>query len=171
MKYPVPVRLAAVQHYLSREGTLSETALLFGVGKSPLGRWIRAFRQRGAAGLEHRIPRTYTQAFRLQVVHYMMKNKCSCAEAAAHFDIPNETLIQQWLKRYRDGGAEALHPANTGGRVPKIKSSSDSKPFSDMTPAELQEELEYLRAENAYLKKLKALREETALREQQKKQK
>lgn len=171
MKYPVSVRLAAVQHYLSRKGTLSETALLFGVGKSPLGRWIRAFRQRGAAGLEHRVARTYTQAFRLQVIRHMLESKCSSTEASAHFDIPNETLIQQWLKRYREGGAEALHPANTGGRMPKVKSPVDSKPFSEMTHAELQEELEYLRAENAYLKKLKALREETALREQQKRQK
>ncbi|AJJ79482.1 putative insertion element DNA-binding protein [Yersinia pestis 1045] len=38
-----------------------------------------------------------------------------------------------------------------------------------MTHAELEKELEYLRAENAYLKKRKALREEKALREQQKK--
>ncbi|MFP2514773.1 helix-turn-helix domain-containing protein, partial [Buttiauxella agrestis] len=65
MKYPVSVRLSAVQYYLSRKGTLNETALLFGVGKSPLGRWIRAFRQQGEAGLEHRLSRTYTQDFRL----------------------------------------------------------------------------------------------------------
>ncbi len=31
MKHPVSVRLAAVQYYLSRKGTLNETALLFGV--------------------------------------------------------------------------------------------------------------------------------------------
>lgn len=171
MKHPVSVRLAAVQHYLSREGTLSETALLFGVGKSPLGRWIRAFRQQGPAGLEHRLSRTYTQEFRLRVIRYMLKHKCSSAEASAHFAIPNETLILQWLKRYRDGGPQALHPMKKGVSVPKVKSPSDSKPFSEMTHAELQEELEYLRAENAYLKKLKALREENALREQQKKQK
>ena len=58
-----------------------------------------------------------------------------------------------------------------GVSMPKIKPPSDSKTFSEMTHAELQEELEYLRAENAYLKKLKALREENALREQQKKPK
>lgn len=171
MKHPVSVRLSAVQYYLSRKGTLSETALLFGVGKSPLSRWIRAFRQQGESGLEHRLPRTYTQSFRLQVVRYMMKYKCSSAEASAHFAIPNETLIQQWLKRYREGGAEALHPEKKGVSVPKGKSPPGSKPFSEMTHAELQEELEYLRAENAYLKKLKALREENALREQQKKHK
>lgn len=44
-----------------------------------------------------------------------------------------------------------------------------AKPLNEMTPTELLRELEYLRAENAYLKKLKTLREENALREQQKK--
>lgn len=171
MKHPVSVRLAAVQYYLSRKGTRSETALLFGVGKTPLDRWIRAYRQQGAAGLEYRLSRPYTQEFRLRVIRYMMKQKCSSAEASAHFAIPNETLIREWLKRYREGGAEALHPVKKGVPVPKEKSPPDSKSFSEMTHAELKEELEYLRAENAYLKKLKALREENALREQQKKQK
>ncbi|WP_394182025.1 hypothetical protein [Marinomonas posidonica] len=35
--------------------------------------------------------------------------------------------------------------------------SSESKPAEQMTEKELREELEYLRAENAVLKKLKAL--------------
>jgi transposase len=51
----------------------------------------------------------------------------------------------------------------------KRKQPSEAKPYSEMTHPELLRELEYLRAENAYLKKLKALRAENALREQQKK--
>jgi transposase len=42
-------------------------------------------------------------------------------------------------------------------------SNQRGRPASDMTPEELREELEYLRAENAVLKKLEALlREKTA---------
>jgi transposase len=52
----------------------------------------------------------------------------------------------------------------------KTNKPAEDKSFSDMTHKELLRELEYLRAENAYLKKLKALREENGLREQQQKQ-
>ncbi|AAM83874.1 insertion element IS1661 DNA-binding protein [Yersinia pestis biovar Medievalis str. Harbin 35] len=169
MKHPFSTRLAAVQHYLSGKATLRETARQFSVGKSPLTRWIRAFRRQGEAGLEHHLSRTYTPEFRLCVVRYMMANRCSAADASAHFNIPNETIIQNWMKRYREGGKEALNPSKTGPTMPKDKYEHDSKPFSEMTHAELEKELEYLRAENAYLKKRKALREEKALREQQKK--
>ncbi|MBX9496592.1 IS3 family transposase [Yersinia enterocolitica] len=149
MKHPFSIRLAAVQHYLSGKATLQETARQFSVGKSPLSRWIRAFRYQGKAGLEHRLSRTYTPEFRLSVVRYVIKNRCSSAEASAHFAIPNETLIQNWMKRYREGGKEALNPSRTGPVMPK----DGSKPFSEMTHAELEKELEYLRAENAYPKK------------------
>ncbi|WP_146135533.1 helix-turn-helix domain-containing protein, partial [Yersinia pseudotuberculosis] len=44
MKHPFSTRLAAVQHYLSGKPTLRETASQFSVGKSPLTRWIQAFR-------------------------------------------------------------------------------------------------------------------------------
>ncbi|KNX89203.1 transposase family protein [Yersinia pestis] len=169
MKHPFSTRLAAVQHYLSGKATLRETARQFSVGKSPLTRWIRAFRRQGEAGLEHHLSRTYTPEFRLCGVRYMMANRCSAADASAHFNIPNETIIQNWMKRYREGGKEALNPSKTGPTMPKDKYEHDSKPFSEMTHAELEKELEYLRAENAYLKKRKALREEKALREQQKK--
>ncbi|WP_154582174.1 IS3-like element IS1661 family transposase [Yersinia pestis] len=153
MKHPFSTRLAAVQHYLSGKATLRETARQFSVGKSPLTRWIRAFRRQGEAGLEHHLSRTYTPEFRLCGVRYMMANRCSAADASAHFNIPNETIIQNWMKRYREGGKEALNPSKTGPTMPKDKYEHDSKPFSEMTHAELEKELEYLRAENAYLKK------------------
>lgn len=170
MKYPYLLRLTAVQHYLSTQVSMKETARLFGVGETPLSRWIRAFRKQGASGLEHRPAQAYTAEFRLRVVRYVIRYRCSSADASAHFAIPNETLIQGWLKRYREGGAQALHTARPGSAMSRNKFIPGTKPISEMTPDELQRELEYLRAENAYLKKLKALREENALREQQKKQ-
>jgi transposase len=171
MKHPFSVRLAAVKHYLSGNSSLAETALQFNVGKSPLTRWVRVFRQQGEAGLEHRPSRSYTAEFKRRVVRYVLDNRCSSADALAHFAIPNESVIQDWLGKYRVGGFEALAPAKTGPAMTRHKINPDEKAFSEMTHAELLKELEYLRAENAYLKKRKALREEKALREQQEKQK
>lgn len=169
MKHPFHIRLAAVEHYMAGKSGIKETARLFSVGKSPLTRWLRAYRRQGKAGLEDRPARTYTAEFRLRVVRYVAKNRCSYAEASSRFAIPNESLILNWMRRYRRGGAKALHTARPGPAMSQKKYVPGAKPFSEMTPKELQRELEYLRAENAYLKKLKALREENALREQEKK--
>lgn len=108
MKHPYSVRLAAVQHYLLGKATLAETARHFHVGESPLIRWVRAFRNQGEAGLTHRLTRHYSPEFKLRVVRYVLDNRCSSADASAHFAIPNETVIQNWLRKYRSGGSVAL---------------------------------------------------------------
>lgn len=169
MRYPFHIRLEAVQHYMTGQSSIKETARLFSVGRTPLTRWIRAYRRQGKAGLEDRPARTYTSAFRLRVIRYVAEHGCSYAEASARFAIPNESLILDWTRRYRKGGAQALNTAKSGPAMSQKKFIPDSRPLSEMTPSELLRALEYLRAENAYLKKLKALREEKTLREQQKK--
>lgn len=170
MKHPFAVRKAAVQYYLSGNASLAGTARKFGVGQTPLSRWLRAFRQQGETGLVSRPPRMYSLEFRLRVVHYIMSKMGSYADASVHFSIPSDSVIGQWVKCYRKGGVNALTPARNGSPMPKDKFIPIEKPLSDMTHSELLKELEYLRAENAYLKKLSALREENALRALQKKQ-
>lgn len=170
MKHPVSLRLAAVQHYLAGEESITATAMRFNVGKTPLARWLRAYRERGIAGLEHRVSRAYTPAFKLRVVRRVISNRGDCAEASAHFGIPNETVIHRWMNSYRSGGQEALQNVKTGPKMSHKKGETTEKAASEMTVKELLEELEYLRAENAYLKKLKALRlAKAALGEPQKK--
>lgn len=169
MKYPFHIRLAAVLHYMDGQSSIKETARLFSVGRTPLTRWLRAYRHQGKAGLEDRPARVYTSAFRLRVVRYVTEYGYSYTEASARFAIPNESIIIGWTRRYRKGGAQAFNTARPGPFMSQKKFIPGAKPLNEMTPTELLRELEYLRAENAYLKKLKALREENALREQQKK--
>ncbi|ENM6091949.1 IS3 family transposase [Salmonella enterica] len=153
MKHPFSLRLAAVQHVLSGQAGIAEAARQFKVGRTPLSRWIRAFRQQGETGLEHRPHRFYSAEFKLRVVHYILENRCSSADASALFAIPNETLIQNWLHRYRTKGTVELNPSRAGSAMTKRKQPSEAKPYSEMTHPELLRELEYLRAENAYFKK------------------
>ena len=72
-----------------------------------------------------------------------------------------------WERRYNQGGINAL--ANRRGHLvmKKPKNSTDpqiaNKPWAELTPKELLREIEYLQAENAYLKKLDALIQEKKL--------
>ncbi|WP_243076410.1 helix-turn-helix domain-containing protein [Microbacterium sp. SS28] len=74
---------------------------------------------------------------------------------AAEFDLSSPQLVTAWARSLRDGGAEALRP-RPKGRAPAVPDDPDAE-VSELT--RLRRENERLRAEVAYLGKLRALRE------------
>lgn len=91
----------------------------------------------------------YTPEFKIKVVETMHKEKLSYRETARQFDISN-SRVTAWERIYLEEGADGLYAERRGrkstGRPPKIKKEED-----------LIAEIQRLRAENAYLKKLNAL--------------
>ena len=79
----------------------------------------------------------------------------------AEFGVRDSGTISQWLRLYQLGGIDALQPKPKGRakQMPKPKQPQSKRITADQdkTHAELLKELEYLRAENAFLKKLDAL--------------
>ena len=93
----------------------------------------------------------YTPEFKIKVVETMHREKLSYCETARQFDIPN-SRVTAWERIYLEEGAEGLYVERRGrkstGRPPKIKKEVEE---------DLIAEVQRLRAENAYLKKLNAL--------------
>ena len=91
----------------------------------------------------------YTPEFKIKVVETMHREKLSYRETARQFDISN-SRVTAWERIYIEEGADGLYAERRGrkstGRPPKIKKEED-----------LIAEVQRLRAENAYLKKLNAL--------------
>ena len=103
----------------------------------------------------------YTPEFKIKVVETMHREKLSYRETARQFDICDHDRVAAWERIYLEEGAEGLYAERRGrkstGRPPKIKKE------------DLIAEVQRLRAENAYLKKLNALVAERV--RQEKKQK
>ena len=64
--------------------------------------------------------------------------------------------VSKWERIYNEKGPHALFEERRG-RCKKMESKQEIKKTTDMSQKELINEVEYLRMENAYLKKLNAL--------------
>ena len=96
----------------------------------------------------------YSGEFKQMVVETMRKEKLSYKETGQRFDIGGHRTVQKWERIYLEEGPEGLYVerrgrSSKGGRAPK-----QLKPE---VKEDLIAEVQRLRAENAYLKKLRAL--------------
>ena len=106
----------------------------------------------------------YTLDFKYRaVLHYHQVH--SQQRTADHFNV-SRTHLRRWIAAYRQGGIDALqHPQATLMKTTQTKRKNPfivDKPDHEKTQAELIEELRYMRAENDYLKHMKALNEKNA---------
>ena len=152
-KHPraLKLELAKRVHYESS----IELSRKFTVSSQQIRYWSSVYQLHGSGSFLHK-EYPYTRDFKLQVIIAMRENNWSLGYTSAYFDLSTPGILFQWLKLYSCEGLSRLTPKKKG-RPCMTRNSSEPKPSSQMTEQELREELDYLRAENAVLKKLEAL--------------
>ena len=171
-RFTLEFKLAVVEHFLSGQDGQKATAKKFGTDHSAVRRWVAAYQQHGITGLESKKWVSHTAEFKESVILHMRQHHLSARSTAAYFNI-SFPLIRQWERLYDEGGLEALTSRRRGRppmpKITKRKIAQQLKPSTELSHEELQAELEYLRAENACLKKLQALIQEKEKRAAKKK--
>ena len=159
-KYSIELKLDVIEHYMSGKDGFNRTAEHFGISRSAIKKWVAAYQVHGAESLIKRRA-SYTAEFKLSVVQHMHQHGLSLLATAAHFNIPALSSILQWQQLYNDGNLTAFarnqQPTMNTPTYAPTTSSDTAKPADTRTREELLDEVEYLRAEVAYLKKLDAL--------------
>jgi len=101
-----------------------------------------------------RTNKKYTGEFKQMVVETMRKELLSYQETARRFEIRSDTQVKKWERIYLEEGPEGLYIERRG------RSGKGGRPVKQLKPEveeDLIAEVQRLRAENAYLKKLRAL--------------
>ena len=158
--YSTELKLEIVQKYETGTISLNELAREYHVDESQIREWKDAYFEHGVAGLCTTYG-TYTGDFKVAVVEYMHETGASLRQTAAHFNIPTRRSIVKWEKIYYEQGKEALYIENRG-RPRKMSDTNKkkSKKKNIENNEDLLAEVQRLRMENAYLKKLNALIQE-----------
>mgnify|MGYP003315438216 CR=1 FL=1 len=152
MRFTKEFKLECIRKYKSGERIDDPSGCKHSTFHHTVVRWVRIYDSVGEVGLEHHF-KMKTWQDKLALIQRVMDG-----ESLQSVSIDNaieEPLLSKWFKIYQESGIDGLK-LDKRGRPPKMakktKTSNETK-----TKEELEKELEYLRAENEYLKKLNAL--------------
>jgi transposase-like protein len=93
--------------------------------------------------------------FKMDVLNYINEFGASINETAALYNLASDYTVLKWKRQFEAGGIDALKSMKKG-RPSMKKETKKPTPVEGSVEA-LQAEIEHLRMENAYLKKLNAL--------------
>lgn len=157
--YSTKLKLEVVQRYLKGDIGLKTLAEQYHVNRSDIQKWKAAYAEYGVEGL-CKTHGTYTGDFKVAVVEYMHTTGASMRQTAAHFNIPSMRTVSDWERIYYEEGKEALFEERRG-RASKMGTKHPRKNKKTIQENEdLLAEVQRLRMENEYLKKLNALVQE-----------
>jgi len=100
----------------------------------------------------------YPPELKLDIINEVLILGHSIKSTSLKYALPNPGLLHNWISKFKENGYNILEKPR--GRTSKMKNNNNKKiEKNELSKVEqLEKELEYLRAENAVLKKLREIR-------------
>ena len=167
-KYSNEFKLEVIKYYLEGHHSYSECMKKFNISsKLIIHKWVHKYKEYGVEGIIKQFKSSYDGNFKQNVVKYMHDNHLSAITTANHFRLAGAEVVLRWERIYYEEGPQALY-IERHGRPKKMSVKKSNKKNVDKNE-DLLKEVQQLRMENEYLKKLNALVQERIKRENKKK--
>ncbi|QYR65129.1 IS3 family transposase [Fusobacterium animalis] len=149
--------------------TISSLAKAFNIRESNIKYLIALIKKYGYNILREDKNRVYSKDFKLQAINRILINHESINSVAIDIGLASNGILHNWLSKFKENGYNVVEKKK--GRKPKstTKPKKNDKELSEKEKIKkLEDEIIYLKAENEYLKKLRALVQERELKEKKK---
>ncbi len=155
-KYSDEFKLQVVRYCIEGNHGYSDAANHFNMKQDhTVLKWVRKYKEHGEKGLIKNNQK-YDGKFKQDVVEYMHRNHLSLTETAIKFNLGNHYVVSKWERIYYEEGPQGFYEERRG-KNKNMSSKSRKKKLSRDVEEDLIAEVQRLRMENAYLKKLQAL--------------
>ena len=98
----------------------------------------------------------YPAELKLHIINEVLILGNSISATSLKYALPNHGLLCNWISKFKENGYNILEKPR--GRTSKMKNNKKIEKNELSKVEQLEKELEYLRAENAVLKKLREIR-------------
>lgn len=154
MKYSPHLALEVCQGIEKGHRSGASYSRLYGIDEKEISLWLAQYRLYGATVFDQEM--IYTQQERKHIVEDKLKNALTLTETCLKYKILHRSSLRNWIRQYKNGRLEQMKAQNKPNKQKDTQEQSKTERIK-----ELERELLYVRAENAYLKKLQALMQET----------
>ncbi|MFT9057628.1 MAG: helix-turn-helix domain-containing protein [Ethanoligenens sp.] len=162
-KFTREEKLNMIAEYHERKMTLNAICRKYGISHSALREILERYKKDGpddigTGKLGHTYAR-YPGIFKLEVIKERIASGVGYREIARKYGI-GHALVMKWERAYLEGGEQALLEEQRGKQVKEAnpaKGRRGVKKINKQVKGDLIAEIQQLRMENEYLKKLNAL--------------
>ena len=149
--------------------TISSLAKAFNVYKSTIEYLIALIKKHGYDILRDAKNRVYSKDFKLQTINRVLVNHESPRQVAIDIGLASNGILHNWLSKFKENGYNVIEKKKGRKSKSMTNPKKNDKVLSEKEKIkQLEEENIYLKAENEYLKKLRALVQERELKEKKK---
>lgn len=164
MRYSIEDKLKIVKEHINQGVAINELVAKYGISKDSLNYYVTLYKMHGEkAFANHGTSRTYTKEFKLQAIDRVLHHNETRWKVALDCMLTDRKIIDDWIDVYKEKGPDGIKDTHSRSHYlvheERLNVEANKK---------LLDRLEYLEAENEYLKKLYALAQEKKSREKKK---